>query len=116
MTNLNFYPYYEQLLRKKEKYATIRVGNKLALYHVGDFITITVGWDEKDKKNIKSISRAKIIAVDCKPIKDITKKDLEGESPDCSSKKSVPYVLSSIYRRVITNDDLVTIIRWKYLN
>lgn len=116
MTNLNFHPYYEQLLKKKEKHTTIRLGDRRSEYHIGDLVTITVGWDEKNKSETKSICKAQIVDVVYKPVKDITTKDLEGESPDCSSKESVPYVLSAIYRRVITNNDFVTIIRWKYLS
>lgn len=116
MTSLNFYPYYERLLRRKEKYTTIRLGDRRSEYNVGDLVTITVGWDEKNKSDIKSIGRAQITHVVYKPVKDITKRDLKGESPDCSSKKSVPYVLSAIYRRVITDNNFVTIIRWKYLS
>lgn len=115
MTGLNFYPYYEQLLRSKEKYTTIRLGDKRSDYAVGDIVTITVGWNEKDGSNVTPICEAQIIDVLYKPVKDIAVDNLEGESPDCSLKDSIPYVLSAIYRRVVTENDFVTIIRWKYL-
>lgn len=116
MTNLNFHPYYKQLLKKKEKYTTLRLGDRRSEYHIGDLITITVGWNEKSESDITLICKAQIIDVAYKQIKNITNDDLAGESPDCSSKESVPYVLSAIYRRVVTDNDFVTIIRWKYLS
>lgn len=116
MTSLNFCPYYEQLLRRKEKYTTIRLGDRRSDYRVGDIVTITIGWNEQDESDITWIGKAQVIDVMYKPVKDITIDDLEGESPDCSSKQSVPYVLSAIYRRVVTDNDFVTIIRWKYLS
>ena len=115
MTNLNFYPYYEQLLRRKEKYTTIRLGDRRSDYHVGDIVTITIGWNEKSESNITPICKAQIIDVMYKPVKNIIVDDLKGESPDCSLKESIPFVLSAIYRRVVTEKDYVTIIRWKYL-
>jgi hypothetical protein len=115
MTNLNFYPYYEQLLRRKEKYATVRLGDRRSAYHVGDVVTITIGWNEKNESDITPVCKAQIIDVIYKPVKDIREDDLEGESPDCYSKESLPYVLSAIYRKVVTENDFVTIIRWKYL-
>jgi len=116
MTALNFHPYYEQLIKRKEKYTTIRLGDKRSEYRVGDIVTITVGWDEKSENDVTELCKAHITSVLYKTIKNITENDLEGESPDCSSKESVPYVLSAIYRRVVTDNDFVTIIRWKYLS
>lgn len=116
MTSLNFYPYYAQLLRRREKYATIRLGDKRSDYHVADIVTITIGWNEKNESDVTPICKAQIINVMYKPVKDVTVDDLEGESPDCSSKESIPYVLSAIYRKVVTENDFVTIIRWKYLS
>jgi hypothetical protein len=116
MTALNFHPYYEQLIKRKEKYTTIRLGDKRSEYRVGDIVTITVGWDEKSENDVTKLCKAQITSVLYKTIKNITENDLEGESPDCSSKESVPYVLSAIYRRVVTDNDFVTIIRWKYLS
>jgi len=114
MAILNFHPYYEQLLKKREKYTTIRLGDRRSEYRVGDIVTITVGWNVES--DAVEIGKAQIVDIQYKTIKNITEKDLEGESPDCLSKESVPYVLSAIYRRLITENDFVTIIRWKYLS
>jgi hypothetical protein len=114
MTALNFYPYYEQLLKRREKHATIRPGDRRSEYHVGDIITITVGWGKENEP--KEIGKAQITNVQYKTMRNIAENDLEGESPDCSSKEAIPYVLSAIYQRVLTESDFVTIIHWKYLD
>jgi len=116
MNTLNFYPYYEQLLKRKEKSTTIRLGDKRSEYRVGDIVTITIGWNEKSQHDVTEICKAQIISVLYKTIKNITENDLKGESPDCFSKESLPYVLSAIYRRAVTENDFVTIIHWKYLS
>lgn len=116
MTNLNFHPYYEQLLRKKEKFTTIRLGDRRSEFHVGDIVTITIAWDDSNEKNIMSINNVKIIDVVYKQIQNITDNDLIGESPDCISSKALPYVLSGIYRTLVKDNDFVTILRWKYLS
>jgi hypothetical protein len=43
------------------------------------------------------------------------KDDLLGESPDCTKKEAIPFVLSAIYHKVVTDEDYVTIIKWKYI-
>ena len=108
---LHFYPYYESLLRKRKKWTTIRLGNECDKHHTGDVVTITIGWSED---NAVPICKAQITDVIYKKIKDITPEDLKGESPDCQRKVAVPYVLSAIYRKTVTNDDFVTIIHWSY--
>lgn len=108
---LHFYPYYESLLRKRKKWTTIRLGNDCDKHHKGDIVTITIGWNED---NAVPICKAQITDVTYKKIKDITAKDLKGESPDCQRKVAVPYVLSAIYRKTVTNNDFITIIHWSY--
>lgn len=111
MKQLNLYPYYEELIRSKKKTTTVRLGNNKKKYNVGDAISITVGWNEIDEKKI---NQGVIVDVKIKKINELNDTDLIGESPDCLSKDSVKYVISSIYRKVVTEDDYVTIIKWKY--
>ena len=112
MTNLNLYPFYEKLLREKKKHVSIRLGDQRSKYHVGEEVDLTLGWGEDGDERF--IGKVMITNVDFKRIKDIVKSDIEGESPDCSSKKPIPYVLSAIYRKIVSEQDYVTIIRWKY--
>jgi hypothetical protein len=112
MTRLNFYPFYKKLLEERKKYVTIRLGDQRSKYYVGQEVDLTVGWNEEASKLVDS---ARITDVDFKKIEEIVEPDIDGESPDCASKKQIPYILSSIYRKVVTEHDHVTIIRWKYL-
>jgi len=111
MKQLNLFPYYEELIRSQEKTTTIRLGNKTNHYKIGDEIVITIGWEEK---NGVKINHGKITNIYLKKISELNYEDLEGESPDCINKKSVKYVISSIYRKIVNNDDYVTVIKWKY--
>ena len=111
MKTLNFFPYYEKLLKNKQKNVTIRFGDQRAKYSVGDNVLITIGWTQNNS-NIK-LDQVEIVRVDYKKIKDLTRADIIGESPDCSRKANIPYVLSAIYRRIVSEDDYVTIVKWK---
>jgi len=112
MANLNFYPFYERLLRERKKCVTIRLGDQRSKYYVGEEVNLAVGWNEEASK---LVDRVRITNVDFKRIEEIVESDIDGESPDCTSKKQIPYVLSAIYRKVVTEQDYVTIVRWKYL-
>lgn len=111
MKQLNLYPYYENLIQSKTKTTTIRLGDRTNKYEVGDVVVITVGWDEKEAKEI---AQASIMNVKMKKINELNDLDLNGESPDCVFKDSVKYVMSSIYKTIVNDDDYVTIIKWRY--
>ena len=113
MAVLNLYPYYENLLREKKKHVSIRLGDQRAKYRAGEEVDLTVGWNENGNELL--ISRVVITNVDFKKINQIINTDIDGESPDCSRKELIPYVLSAIYRKVVSDEDYITIIRWKYL-
>ena len=109
---LNFFPYYKALLATGFKNTTIRLGiNKK--FEKNDIVSITCGWSEEDSE---PINLAKIISMSHKKIADVTDSDLQGESPDCTRKEAIPYVLSAIYRKLVSNQDYVTIIKWEKLN
>ena len=112
MKQLNLYPYYENLIQSKTKTTTIRLGDRTNKYEVGDVVVITVGWDEKEAKEI---AQGSIMNIKMKKIKELVNKDLKGESPDCVDNHAVKYVLSAIYRKIVNDDDFITIIYWTYL-
>lgn len=109
--HLNFFPYYEDLLKNGLKTTTIRLGIN-SRFQVNDQIIITVGWSEDSSLPVRG---AVVTEVFNKQINQLSITDLEGESPDCSLKSSVKYVLSAIYRKKVEEDDYVTIIKWNYL-
>ena len=110
-SNLNFLPQYEQLLTAKRKLTTLRLGDASERFRVGQRVLLTVGWDQSSGKRVGT---AVIQELMVKPLKEITNRDLEGESPDCDSLDAIKYVLSSIYRTVVSENDNVSIIKWKY--
>jgi hypothetical protein len=112
MKTLNFYPYYEKLLRERNKWVTIRLGDQRKKYASGDEATITIGWNENE--NSAKLEQIRILEVNYKKIGDITKDDILGESPECRQKEAIPFVLSAIYRKIVSDEDYVTILKWEY--
>jgi len=110
--SLNFYPYYEHLLREKRKTRTVRLGDQTSKYRKGTVVGLTCGWTATHAVVLGNI---RIVDVFCVPIRSLKDTDLEGESPDCLSVAAVPYVLSAIYRKIVTDSDHVTVIRWDYV-
>lgn len=111
--NMNLFPFYEKLIWERKKFTSLRLGDKLSKYTIGSEINITIGWSESPENPV--IRRGRITSVKVKKIKDIRNHDLLGESPDCLTRKQVPYALSAIYRKLVTEEDQVTIVRWNYI-
>ena len=109
---LNFYPYYARLLSSRRKTTTIRLGNQTGRFSNGDVVRITVGWNVESNSEI---AKARITHIETKRVIEINRDDLEGESPDCRNKGAIIYVLSAIYRRIVSDNDTVTIVKWEYL-
>ncbi len=110
MKRLNFYPYYELLLRSREKTTTLRLRNREALEE-GDEVMLSVGWDEN---NAVHLHRGKIRRVYRRRVSQLSQEDLEGESPDCKTPASAQLVLSSIYRTVVGPDDEVWVVKFDH--
>ncbi len=110
---LNFYPYYREVVESRKKHLTIRLANKADRFKEGQIVRLTLGWDER---TAEKVARARIEQVRIAKIGELTKDDLTGESPDCSRPEAIKYVLSSIYRTIVGDDDEVTLIRWQYLD
>src|SRR5438067_8393464 len=108
---LNFHPIYEDLIVAQKKSTTLRFGDQREMYSVGDVIDLSIGWDA-NKNKVRKISKGRITYVESKPINRLTEDDVKGESPDCRNIPAIKYVLGSIYRRVIHEQDIITIIKW----
>jgi len=109
---LNFYPYYEKLLKERRKTTTVRLGDQTSRYQKGELLTLTCGWAVNESVGLAKI---KILDIRSAPVSSLKNEDLKGESPDCLTVEALPYVLSAIYRRVVSEHDTVTVIRWAYL-
>lgn len=110
--SLNFYPYYEKLLRERRKTKTIRLGEQTSRYPKEKLLTLTCGWTPRKASVLGQI---KVLDSFSAPIRSLKDADLEGESPDCLRVEAIPYVLSAIYGKVVTEDEMVTVIRWAYV-
>jgi len=111
MKVLNFFPIYRQLIQKEEKTTTIRLGDKRHEYFPNDNIEISVGWN---LNSVKILKQGIIESVVIKKIKDLSPNDLVGESPDCLSTDAVKYVLGSIYKKNVSDESVISIIKWRY--
>jgi hypothetical protein len=113
MNNLNFYPYYRQLLENRTKTTTLRLPSRHR-FSPGETVMLTVGWP--DEKQFEELHTATIETVREKKLADLTENDLAGESPDCLAVNAVPYVLGAIYRAVLKADDPVVVIKFRHLS
>ena len=73
---------------------------------------LTVGWP--DEKHLEELHTAIIESVQEKQLSELSENDLAGESPDCLAVNAVPYVLGAIYRKVLSLDDSVVIIKFRH--
>ncbi len=110
---LNFFPYYEDLLKRRLKTKTIRLGDESWKYKKGQVLNLTCGWNESQSL---ALGRVMITGVWVAPISSLKDSDLDGESPDCLTTKAVPYVLSAIYRQIVSPKDTITMLQWAFVD
>ena len=109
MQNLNFFPYYEPLLARREKTTTFRLHRPT--FQVGDRCVLTVGWQETDAKQLHEVH---VRAIYEKKLKDLSADDFRGESPDCQSVEASQLVLGAIYRQVVSAEDSVWVVKFEH--
>jgi hypothetical protein len=110
MFAINFYSeIYADMLKKGRKTATIRLGDKSDKYRSGQIIWITVGRKFGLRQKLFS---AIIDSVAVKRISELTPREIEKESPGFRHAEDVINVLSRIYDRAVSADDLVTIVNF----
>lgn len=110
MKTLNFFPYYEQYLVKRNKTTTFRLYP--ADYKPGERVRLTIGWDENTAEPLHDIV---ITSVYQKQIQNLDDTDFEGESPDCKDRQTTVLVLSSIYRTIVSADRQIWIVKFRHL-
>ena len=108
MKQLNFFPYYRELLHSGRKTTTFRLSNREG-FEPGDEVSITVGWDALSSEHL---CRGKIQKVYKKRLRDLQSEDFEGESPDCQDPEATSMVLGAIYRRIVSLDDDIVIVKF----
>ena len=112
MEQLNFFPYYEELLRGRLKTTTFRVGDSSS-FSKDEKVIITVGWEEVGAAHLHP---ARITSVYRRKIAELTEDDFRGESPDCQSREASRLVLSCLYRTVLPPDASVWVVKFNHLD
>lgn len=108
MFALNFYnDLYGDALKKGRKSATIRLGDKSDKYQTGQLVWVTVG--QRFGRHHKLFT-AILDAVEVKPASALSPRDIQRENPELRSIEDVLPLLSRIYDRPVTGEDIVTII------
>src|ERR1700694_5304051 len=107
MLALNFYTdLYGEALRKGRKTATIRLGDKSDKYQTGQIVWVTLG--QRFGRHVKLFTGIRD-AVEAKTIRELSPRDIQRENPEFRTHDDVIHVLSRVYSREVTLDDLVTI-------
>jgi hypothetical protein len=107
---LNFYnPAVADQLRTHRKTATIRLGDKSAKYKKGMIVTVLCGLRYSQRERVFD---AVIDKVDVKRLADVSPREIEHDNPELRRTDELARFLSQLYNRDVTEDDVVTVIRF----
>ena len=107
---LNFYsPVFVDQLRRHRKTATIRLGDKSSKYRKGNVVMVTVGFQHSPREKI---FEAVIDAVDVKPARELSPRDIEHDNPEFRRLDETLHFLEQIYGRPVSAEDMVTVVRF----
>jgi hypothetical protein len=110
---LNFYSaVFVDQLKRGRKTATIRLGDKSGKYERGQVVWVTVGFRHSPRQKIFS---AVIDDVEVKKVADLSRRDIEHDNPEFRRVEDEVHFLEQIYSRPISDDDLVTVIRFSQI-
>ena len=110
---LNFYsPIFVDQLKRGRKTATIRLGDKSRKYDRGQVVWVTVGGRHGPREKIFA---AVIDDVSVKRIRDLSPRDIEHDNPEFRRVEESIDFLEKIYDRAISEDDLVSVIRFSQI-
>jgi hypothetical protein len=110
MYALNFYsPMVADQLRSGRKTATIRLGDKSGKYKKGMIVQVLAGarYSAREK-----VFEAVIDKVEVKRLIDVSPREIEHDNPEIRRTDEMASFLGQLYNREVTNDDLVTVIRF----
>ncbi len=108
MLALNFYhELYGEALKKGRKSATIRIGDKSDKYQTGQIVWVTVGQRYARRKKLFC---AIVDNVEVKQCGELSPRDIQRENPEMRTGEEVMGLLSKIYGRDITAEDIATVI------
>jgi hypothetical protein len=107
---LNFYsPIVEAQLRSHRKTATIRLGDKSKKYSKGMIVSVLVGARYGPRQHVFD---AVIDKVEVKRLGELSPREIEHDNPEVRRTEEMAHFLGQIYNREVTEEDIVTIIRF----
>jgi hypothetical protein len=110
---LNFYnPAVSDQLRSLRKTATIRLGDKSAKYRKGMIVTVLCGARFGQRERVFD---AVIDKVEVKRLADLSPREIEHDNPELRRTDELARFLSQLYNREVTEDDVVTVIRFSQI-
>jgi hypothetical protein len=111
---LNFYsPVFIDQLRRGRKTATIRLGDKSSKYRRGEVVMVTVGFQNAPREKIFD---AVIDGVEVKPLKELSRRDIEHDNPEFRRLEDTIHFLEQIYARPIDAEDTCTVVRFSAIS
>jgi hypothetical protein len=113
MYALNFYsPLVADQLRTGRKSATIRLGDKSSKYKKGMIVQVLCGSRYSPRERIFD---AVIDKVEVKTLGELSPREIEHDNPEIRRTDEMATFLGQLYNREISNDDLVTVIRFSQI-
>jgi hypothetical protein len=110
---LNFYSaVFTDQLKRGRKTATIRLGDKSNKYERGQVVWVTVGFRHSPREKIFT---AVIDEVEVKRAGDLSRRDIEHDNPEFRRLEETTKFLEQLYSRPVSEDDLVTVIRFSQI-
>src|SRR5215210_5793884 len=110
MYALNFYsPIVADQLRSLRKTATIRLGDKSAKYKKGMVVQVLAGSRFSPRERI---FEAVIDKVEVKALGELSPREIEHDNPEIRRPEEMAHFLSQLYNRDVTEEDVVTVIRF----
>jgi hypothetical protein len=110
---LNFYSaLFADQLKRGRKTATIRLGDKSRKYKRGQVVWITIGFRHNPREKIFA---AVIDDVEVKKVSELSRRDIEHDNPEFRRVEDEVNFLEQIYSRPISEDDLITVIRFSQI-
>ncbi len=111
---LNFYsPVFIDQLKRGRKTATIRLGDKHSKYRKGEVVLVTVGFQHSPRERI---FEAVIDGVEVKPLKELSRRDIEHDNPEFRRLDETVHFLEQIYGRKLSEEDTVTVVRFSQIS
>lgn len=113
MQVLNFYSrIFADQLKRGRKTATIRLGDKGHKYRKNQAVLVTIGYQFSPREKIFD---AVIDQVEVKRVRDLSPRDIEHDNPEFRRHDELIHFLEQIYGRTVTQDDIVTVVRFSQI-